>query len=91
MITSLAKNHIFVFGSNLAGRHAGGAAKQAAESFGAEEGIGEGLTGQAYAFPTLDAYLNQRSDSALKWSVAELYRVAKANPDNHPEASPPEP
>jgi hypothetical protein len=54
MITSLKPNEIFVFGSNKEGRHAGGAAKQAHEQFGAEWGIGEGLTGQCYALPTME-------------------------------------
>ena len=80
MITSLRPNDIFVFGSNLAGKHMGGAAL-AAKQWGAEDGIGEGLTGQCYAFPTLDADLQRRSQEDLEWSVKELYRVARANPD----------
>lgn len=40
-ITSLEPHEIFVFGSNLAGRHAGGAAKTAVDLFGAVEGVGE--------------------------------------------------
>ena len=39
MISSLKENQIFVFGSNLGGVHAGGAAKQAKEQFGAAEGV----------------------------------------------------
>jgi hypothetical protein len=80
MIESLQPNQIFVFGSNLAGKHIGGAARQAAEHFGAEEGIGEGRTGQCYAFPTLGVNFEQRSDADLKWSVKEFYRIARANP-----------
>jgi hypothetical protein len=45
---------IFVFGSNLAGRHGAGSALLAAQSFGAEYGVGEGPTGRAYAIPTKD-------------------------------------
>ena len=56
MIDSLEPNHIFVFGSNLQGRHLGGAAKQAHEQFRAEWGIGAGLTGQCYAIPTMEGY-----------------------------------
>ena len=81
MITSLKPNQIFVFGSNLAGKHIGGAALQAKEQFGAEEGVGEGLTGQAYAFPTLNEQFEQRSFGELYVSLNELYRVAKENPD----------
>ena len=53
-ITKLAPDEIFVFGSNLAGRHGGGAALTAMRLFGAEWGKGEGLQGQSYAIPFLD-------------------------------------
>ena len=39
MITKLEPNENFVFGSNLAGRHGAGAAKQAHYDFGAEYGV----------------------------------------------------
>ena len=52
-ITALGKNEIFVFGSNLAGAHGGGAARAAYERFGAIWGQGEGLQGQSYAIPTM--------------------------------------
>lgn len=45
VIHTLNKNEIFVFGSNEAGNHAGGAARKAAKDFGAN-GNGEGLQGQ---------------------------------------------
>jgi hypothetical protein len=45
---------IFVFGSNLAGRHGKGAALFAKRHHGAINGIGEGFTGFAYAIPTKD-------------------------------------
>lgn len=51
-IDSLAPNEIFVFGSNLQGFHAGGAARQACK-WGAVWGQGEGLQGQTYAIPTM--------------------------------------
>lgn len=53
MITELEPNQVFVFGSNLQGNHAGGAARQALLSFGAVEGVGVGLQGQSYAIPTM--------------------------------------
>lgn len=53
MIISLKENEVFVFGSNLEGRHAGGAARQAYEDFGAIWGIGVGIQGQSYAIPTM--------------------------------------
>lgn len=43
---------IFVFGSNLAGRHGKGAALCARNEHGAEYGVGVGRTGNAYAIPT---------------------------------------
>ena len=52
-ITVLGKNEIFVFGSNLAGAHGGGAARAAYERFGAIWGQGEGLQGQSYGIPTM--------------------------------------
>lgn len=52
-ITELRENEIFVFGSNLAGAHGGGAARLAYERFGAVWGQGVGLQGQCYAIPTM--------------------------------------
>ena len=51
-ITELKENEIFVFGSNLIGKHGKGAALTAKQKFGAIEGIGEGLQGQSYGIPT---------------------------------------
>lgn len=52
-IDKLAPNQIFVFGSNLEGHHAGGAARLAHDRFGAVWGQGVGLQGQCYAIPTM--------------------------------------
>ncbi len=52
-ISSLAFDEVFVFGSNLAGRHVGGAARVALNKFGAIYGQGVGLQGQSYAIPTM--------------------------------------
>ena len=81
MINSLKENEVFVFGSNLNGHHGGGAAKQAYEQFGAEWGVGEGLTGQCYAFPTLDTHMEQCSVEELTKSVFKLIDCAKENPN----------
>lgn len=80
MIEELAPNEIFVFGSNLAGRHGGGAARTAKESFGAVEGVGEGLTGQCYAFPTLDEAMKQLDHVELWDSKRAFMRCARAHP-----------
>lgn len=45
-------DRVLVFGSNLEGRHGKGAALIAAKYFGAQEGQGRGLQGQAYAIAT---------------------------------------
>ena len=45
-------NMIFTFGSNLAGRHGGGAARYAHEKRGAIYGKALGFQGQSYAIPT---------------------------------------
>lgn len=52
-ITELKENEIFVFGSNLAGVHGGGAARVAYNKFGAVWGEGVGLFGKSYAIPTM--------------------------------------
>ena len=51
-ITKLKENEIFVFGSNPEGRHGAGSAKIAKDKFGAQYGVGRGLTGSCWALPT---------------------------------------
>lgn len=53
-ISELAEGEVFVFGSNIQGAHGGGAAWYAYKNFGAEWGVGEGLTGRTYALPTME-------------------------------------
>ena len=48
---------IFVFGSNLAGRHGKGAALHARRHHGAVYGQGIGLQGSSYPIPTKDAQI----------------------------------
>lgn len=81
VISHLKPNEIFVFGSNQGGRHAGGAARLAKDKFGAEEGVGEGLTGQSYAFPTLTAAFEKVSRAALETSRDRFFATARAHPD----------
>ncbi len=80
-IKELKPNQIFVFGSNLAGRHGRGAALQANREFGAVYGIGEGLTGRCYALPTLDFYLKKRSGVELAESARRFLKCAREMPD----------
>lgn len=80
IINELKEGEIFVFGSNLLGLHGGGAARQAFNMFGAVWGCGEGLTGQCYAFPTLDGRGNRREEVELIVSIKKLYECATENP-----------
>ncbi|BFP39537.1 hypothetical protein FGF1_03820 [Flavobacteriaceae bacterium GF1] len=80
-ITELLEHEVFVFGSNLAGKHSGGAAKVAQENFGAENGIGEGMTGKSYALPTLTKNLRKRSLKSLQSSVDKLLETVRENTD----------
>lgn len=72
---------IFVFGSNLAGIHGGGAAAFAFKSLGAEWGVGEGFTGQCYAIPTKDRNIQSRFVEDVRLSVGRFIGHAKEHPD----------
>ncbi|MCQ2376074.1 MAG: hypothetical protein MJ069_09295 [Salinivirgaceae bacterium] len=74
-IDKLNSDEIFVFGSNLEGMHAGGAARIAADKFGAIWGQGVGLQGKCYAIPTMHGGVD-----AIKPYVDEFITFAKANP-----------
>lgn len=75
-ITTLGPNDIFVFGSNLHGRHAGGAARIALNRFGAILGQGIGLQGNSYAIPTM-----QGGVETIKPYVDEFISFAKGHTD----------
>jgi hypothetical protein len=72
---------IFVFGSNLAGRHGKGAAWCAADKWGAKYGVGRGITGDAYAIPTKDKNLKVIPLSKIKDSVVRFIDFAEDNPN----------
>ncbi|MDE6309073.1 MAG: hypothetical protein K2L93_07730 [Muribaculaceae bacterium] len=79
-ITHLDQDDIFVFGSNLAGVHASGAARCAVENFGAVMGQGVGLQGQSYAIPTMQGgidtikpYVDQFIDFARECDQNTFY------------------
>ena len=76
MITELKPDEIFVFGSNLAGMHGGGAAYAAWRKFGAIMGQGVGLQGQSYAIPTM-----QGGVETIKSYVDEFIEFAKEHPE----------
>lgn len=75
-INSLKENEIFVFGSNLAGMHGGGAARVARLHFGAVMGQGVGMQGQSYAIPTM-----QGGTDTIQPYVDEFIAYARQNPD----------
>lgn len=75
-ITSLQPNEVFVFGSNLAGMHGGGAARVARKFFGAVMGQGGGLQGQSYAIPTM-----QGGVETIGPYVDEFVAFAAAHPE----------
>jgi hypothetical protein len=75
-ITELKPSEVFVFGSNLAGMHGGGAARVAMERFGAIWGQGVGLQGQSYAIPTM-----QGGVETIQPYVDEFIAFAKAHPE----------
>ena len=75
-ITRLAADEVFVFGSNLAGMHGGGAARMAYEHFGAEWGVGVGPTGQCYAIPTMQGGID-----TIRPYVDEFIVYAKQHSD----------
>lgn len=76
LIEQLAPGEIFVFGSNLRGLHAGGAAYVAYRKFGAVMGQGVGLQGSSYAIPTM-----QGGVETIKPYVDEFIDFAKQHPD----------
>ena len=75
-INSLAENEIFVFGSNLAGMHGGGAARTARLHFGAVMGQGTGLQGHSYAIPTM-----QGGPETIQPYVDEFIGFAAQHPE----------
>ena len=75
-IDSLREDEVFVFGSNLAGMHGGGAAYAAFKLFGAVMGCGVGLRGQSYAIPTM-----QGGVETIKPYVDDFIAFAKEHPE----------
>ncbi|MBR1435674.1 MAG: hypothetical protein IJ584_11255 [Bacteroidales bacterium] len=75
-IDSLKEDEVFVFGSNLAGMHGGGAAYAAFKLFGAVMGCGVGLRGQSYAIPTM-----QGGVETIKPYVDQFISFAKEHPE----------
>jgi len=71
---------IFVFGSNLAGIHGGGAALHALQNEGAVLHKGKGLQGNSYALPTKGWKIQTLPLGLIRNYVDEFIHFAKANP-----------
>jgi len=72
---------IFVFGSNLAGRHGKGAALWARRHRGAIYGQGVSRQGNAYAIPTKDHHLRVLPLHVIRAHVSEFLDYARRQPD----------
>jgi hypothetical protein len=72
---------IFVFGSNLAGRHGAGAALFARQNHGAIYGQGIGRQGNSYAIPTKDFSIHTLPLNHIRDYVNEFLQYARANPE----------
>lgn len=79
---------IFVFGSNLAGRHGKGAALHAKLHCGAVTGQGEGLQGRSYGIPTKDHKLRTLPLASIATHVQRFVRFAAQNPHMEFELTP---
>lgn len=75
-IEDLQENQVFVFGSNLAGMHGGGAARIARLRFGAVMGKGVGMQGRSYAIPTM-----QGGTETIRPYVNAFIAYAKEHPE----------
>lgn len=72
---------IFVFDSSLDGNHIKGSALTAKRFFHAEQGVGVGLTGGAYALPTMGKEHNILNLPVIKQHLFDLFDVASNTPD----------
>jgi hypothetical protein len=76
-IDFLKSEQVFVFGSNRQGYHGGGAAAFAHRYFGAEWGVGEGITGKCYALPTMEG------EKSFYDAIDRFTEHALADPDHN--------
>ena len=81
IIKYLPEDTVFVFGSNMAGTHQGGAAKTALLNFGAMKGVGRGWSGQSFAIPTMNEHLQQMPLSQIQHYIDDFKIYTK----NHPK------
>lgn len=72
---------IFVFGSNLQGRHGKGAAKEARDKHGAIYGQAEGRQGNSYGIPTKSSPWQTLPLHKIAAAVNRFNQYARENPD----------
>lgn len=74
--------NVFVFGSNEAGIHGAGAAREAERYWGAEYGVSAGHCGNSYAIPTVDHLINHPLKiQDIKFEVERFLGYARKNLD----------
>ena len=81
-------DRVFVFGSNLAGRHGKGAALHARQHCGAVYGQGIGLQGRSYAIPTKDERLKTLPLPVIQQYIEQFKTFAAQNPELTFEVTP---
>lgn len=74
---------IFVFGSNLAGRHGKGSALAARQLHGAIYGQGIGRQGMSYGIPTKDHSIQTLPLTTIAGHVANFITYATEHPELH--------
>jgi hypothetical protein len=79
----LHEDMVFVYGSNLAGRHGKGAALAAISLYGAKYGIGIGLVGHSYGIPTKDENIRTLSLEYIKRCIEVFVQDTHLMSDRH--------
>lgn len=72
---------IFVFGSNLEGRHGKGSALAAKQKYGAKQGVAYGPTGDSFAIPTCGLPGKPLRLDIISGYVARFIEYAKQHPE----------
>ena len=77
----MQNKRVFVFSSNVEGRHTTGTALRAYEDHGAVYGEGYGLQGSSFAIPVKDENFKFLPLHKIKSYVDKMLRYAELNPD----------
>ena len=76
------RRQVFVFGSNLAGRHGAGSALEALQHWGARYGKGVGPAGASYAITTKDINLRTLRLESIREYVTQFVGYAQQRQDS---------